>query len=203
MAVLTISRQFGAGGKTLAQLVSEKLQYPIAHEEIIEKLADTAKTSPEGIRAFEAEGDMVSTDSSTSTTPRHFIERIFDTKRKYMDGQLYVTLLRQIIPEIAEKDRMIILGRGAQFILKGHRNTIHVLLVASESDRIKFMQERYNLDAHEARQAVLRQGKRRLKLMKLFHSDDYDQPLHYDLVINMSKTDMDTAVDLVCDLVGD
>ena len=202
MAVLTISRQFGAGGKTLAQLVSEKLQYPIAHEEIIEKLAATAKTSPDGIRAFEAEDEAISPKSSAAATPRHFIERIFDTKRSYMDGQLYVTLLQQIIPEIAEKDRMIILGRGAQFILKDRRDTFHVLLVADESDRIKFMQERYNLDAHEARQAVTKQGKRRLKLMKLFHSDDYDQPLHYDLVLNMSKTDMDMAVALVCALIG-
>jgi hypothetical protein len=38
--------------------------------------------------------------------------------------------------------------------------------------------------------------------MKLFHHEDYDQPWHYDLVLNMSKLTMDRAVDLVCDLLA-
>lgn len=200
MAVLTISRQFGAGGKTLAKRVSQQLGFPIADEEIIEKLAESGKTSAEQIRAFEVEEDYQSRLQS-KTAARQFIERIFDTQRKYMDGQRYVRLLSQIIPEICKQGDWIILGRGAQFILKDHPGAVHILLVAEEIDRIQFMQTRYGLAPDDALQAVVRQGRRRLKLMKLFHHDDYDHPLHYKMVINMSKTGLDRAVELVCALV--
>ena len=203
MAVITISRQFGAGGKTMAQEVAAKLNYKIVHEEIIEKLAQMAETTPNGIRAFEAEESWLVNKETTIASPKRFVDRIFDSKRKYLDGQLYKELLIQIIPQVIEKDDVVILGRGAQFILKDRDNTFHVLLVAQEADRILFMEKVYGLSKDDARTAVAKQGKRRMKLMKLFHAEDYDQPLHYDLILNMSKMTLDQAVEMVCELVGE
>jgi cytidylate kinase len=118
-----------------------------------------------------------------------------------MDEQQYVKLLNRLIPQIADKGNIIILGRGAQFILKDRKDVVHILLLAAEVDRVKFMQAHYDLTPDEAHQAVIKQGKRRLKLMKLFNSADYDQPVHYDLVLNMSKLNIDRAVELICTLV--
>ena len=202
MAVITISRQFGAGGKTLALKISEKLHYPVAHEQIIEAMAEIAQVSKEGIRSFETEFDYRSTADLEQLAPRSFVGRIFDPQRKYMDAQKYIDLLRTIVPQVVEQGNTIILGRGSQFILKNHPNTYHVLLVADEIDRIRFMEANYQLTYEQARQAVVKQGKRRLKLMKLFHSEGFDLPEHYDLVLNMSKIDMDHAVELICALVG-
>jgi len=202
MAVITISRQFGAGGKTLALKLAETLNYEIAHEQIIEQLAEKAKLSAEGVRAFEVEEEIGSSPSRVSAASRGgFLDRIFDTGRKYMDGQTYLKLLQEIMPKVADGDNIIILGRGAQFILKDHPNTYHLLLVAEYEDRVKFMQQQYEISDQEARQAVAKQGKRRMKLMKLFHSDDYDQPVHYNLVINRSKVSIDQALEIVTELL--
>lgn len=201
MAVITISRQFGAGGKTLAQKLAGKLEYDIAHEEIIEMLAEMASVSTEGISYFEAEDHKVPDESSSMLAPKRFIEHIFDSNRKYMDGQRYVSLLKKIIPQIAEKGNTIIVGRGSQFILKENQDACHVLMVADEQYRIRFMQHTYQLSAEQAQQAVVKQSKRRAKLMKLFHRDDYDRSLVYDLTLNMGRVTMETAVDLVADLV--
>jgi cytidylate kinase len=205
MAIITISRQFGAGGKTLTEEVAARLNYAVAHEEIIEHLTDVAKLSDEGVGYFEAEHPE-STPSAAAAgafSPKRFIDRIFDSKRKDMNDQQYAELLHKIIPQIAAKGNVIILGRGAQFILNDYQDTTHVLLVAEEKDRIKFIQDHYDLAYDQAREAVIKQGKRRLKLMKLFHSEDYDLPVHYDLVLNMSKMEMDRAVELVCALIED
>jgi cytidylate kinase len=202
MAVITVSRQFGAGGKTLALKVAEKLGYQVAYEQIIEKMAEMVELNQEGIRIFETEFDFSSGGDVAKLAPKSFIGRIFDSQRKYMDAQQYVQLLHKIVPQIIEEGNMIILGRGAQFILKDRKDTYHILLVADESDRIRFMQQTYQLSREQARQAVAKQGKRRTKLMKLFHSEGYDLPEHYDLVLNMSKIDMDHAVELVCALAG-
>ena len=201
MAVITISRQFGAGGKTLAERIAQKLGYEIAHEEIIEKLAEMAQVTTEGIRTYEVEDLGDSDEGGSFLSPKRFIDHIFDPSKKYMEGDRYVALLNQILPQIAEKGNAIILGRGAQFILKDHPDTVHVLLIADIDDRIGFMQETYNLSRSEAGNSVNKQSIRRRKLMKLFHSDDYDQPVHYDMVLNMSKLDMDMAVEMISSLV--
>jgi len=203
MSIITISRQFGAGGKTLTQEVAACLNYAVAHEEIIEQLTELAKLSDEGVRYFEAEHPESMPPSAGAFSPKRFIDRIFDSKRKDMDDQQYAGLLHKIIPQIAAKGNVIILGRGAQFILNDYQDTYHVLLVAEEEDKIKFIQDNYDLSYDQAREAVIKQGKRRLKLMKLFHYEDYDLPVHYDLVLNMSKMKMDRAVELVCALVED
>ncbi|MFZ0131180.1 MAG: cytidylate kinase-like family protein [Desulfobacterales bacterium] len=198
MPVITISRQFGAGGKTLADQLATRLGYDVATEDIIEKLAQSTQLSNDSIRSFEGEEN----GKLRSPSPAGFIRRILDKPRNIMDEQQYARLLHQIIPRIADGDNVIILGRGAQFILKDRKNVVHILLLAAEADRISFMQEHYDLAPDDARQAVIKKGKRRLKLMRLFDSADYDQPVHYDLVLNMSKLSLERALDLICALVA-
>ena len=55
MAVITISRQFGAGGKTLGKRVAEKLGYPMIDNEIINKVAEMAKVSDDWVHSIEQE----------------------------------------------------------------------------------------------------------------------------------------------------
>jgi cytidylate kinase len=195
--VITISRQFGAGGKTLTDQLAARLGYDVANEEIIDKLAQSTKLSADSIRSFEGEEN----GKFQVTPPTGFIRRIFDPSKNFMDEQQYVKLLNRLIPQLADRGNIIILGRGAQFILQDRQDVMHILLLADEADRVKFMQAHYDLAPDEARQAVIKQGKRRLKLMKLFNSADYDQPVHYDLVLNMSKMSLDRAVDLICTLI--
>ena len=200
MPVITVSRQFGSGGHTLAQIVAEKLGYRFVYEEIIDSLATKAKISPEAVKAFESEG-INRLKSEGLLSPKRFIDRIFDSERKYMDGPTYVRLLGEIITQLAEKNDILVLGRGAQFILKDRPDTFHILCVAEKEDRIRFMQKRYNLSQADAESAVNRQSKRRMKLLKFFHHEDYDQPYYYDLVLNLSKLSMEQAVNLVMKLV--
>jgi cytidylate kinase len=195
--VITISRQFGAGGKTLTDQLAARLGYDVANEEIIDKLAQSTKLSADSIRSFEGEEN----GKFQVTPPTGFIRRIFDPPKNFIDEQQYVKLLNRLIPQIADRGNIIILGRGAQFILQDRQDVMHILLLADEADRVKFMQAHYDLTPDEARQAVIKQDKRRLKLMKLFNSADYDQPVHYDLVLNMSKLSLDRAVDLICTLI--
>lgn len=197
MPVITISRQFGAGGKTLTDQLADRLGYEVASEEIIDKLAQSTKLSADSIRSFEVE----ESGKFQVTPPTGFIRRIFNPSKNFMDDQQYVKLLYRLIPQVADRGNIIILGRGAQFILQDRKDVVHILLLADEADRVKFLQAHYDLTPDEARQAVIKQDKRRSKLMKLFNSADYNQPVHYDLVLNMSKLNLDCAVDLICPLI--
>lgn len=201
MAVITISRLFGAGGMTLAGKLAPALGYEIANEEVIEMLTEMASVSEEGIRSFEGEEAFSADQNPGPVSKRGVLERIFNPKRKYMDGQQYMNLLNRIIPQIAEKGNVIIVGRGAQFILKDYPNACHLLLVADAAHRVNFLRDEYQLTIIEAEQAIARQYKRRKKLMRLLHNENFDEPRHYDLTLNMTRVTLGLAVRLVRELV--
>jgi len=202
MAVITISRQFGAGGITLGQQLAKKLGYGFIYEEIIEKVAEKAAVSKDWVKSLDKDGGGTLSNFMAGFVPSRLIDHIFDTQRQYMDEKTYIKLLYQIVPQIAQRDNIVIIGRGAQFILKDYPDTHHVLLIADLAQRINFMMRRYQLSEDAARKAVTKEDLRRRKLLRLFHVVDYDRPEHYDLVLNMGKINIDLAQELVCDLLA-
>ena len=201
MAVVTISRQFGSGGRTLGRLVSEQLAYDFVDEEIIQMVAKKARVSTNWVESIEKEAGGRLLKYMSRIVPRSFIDMVLDDQRGYIDEEIYVDLLNQIINRLADEGNVVIIGRGSQYILRDRDDAYHVLLVADEPDRIKFMESHYDLSPKEARLVVNRQHKRRVNLYRKFGKEDYDQPYLYHMVINSSKQDLDTAARLVKKLV--
>ncbi|MBW1838271.1 MAG: cytidylate kinase-like family protein, partial [Deltaproteobacteria bacterium] len=127
---------------------------------------------------------------------------ILDDKRGYIDEEIYVDLLHLIIKKIADDGNAVIIGRGGQYILAGQPDVYHILLVADKLDRIKFIEEKYGLRPKRAVQTVNFDDKRRVNLYRKFGKEDYEHPIHYQLVINTSKISRKKAADLVCRLVS-
>ncbi len=201
MAVITISRQFGAGGKTLGEMVSNELGYIFVDDDIIQMVAKKAKVSTHWVESIEKEAGGKLLKFMSGLVRKSFVERILDEKRGYIDEEIYVDLLYKIISQIAEEDNAVILGRGGQYILRDHKNAFHILLIAHTEDRVKFMEKRYDLSTSQATQAVSREDKRRTNLYRKFGKEDYDHPDLYHLVLNMSKLDLRQALQLICNLV--
>ncbi len=201
MAIITISRQFGAGGKTLGEMISKKLGCPFIVDEIIQMLATRAKVSTHFVENLEKEAGGKFLKFITTLVSRTYVERILDDKRGYIDEEIYVELLHKIIRQVAEKGSCIILGRGSQYILRDREDVYHVLLISDKAHRIRFMQENYNLSPREAIQVVEKEEKKRTNLYRKFGKEDFDHPHLYDLVLNMSKIDLEKAADVVCKLV--
>jgi cytidylate kinase len=201
MAVVTISRQFGAGGITVSELVAKKLGYCLYDNEIIQLIANKAKVSTDWVEALEKEAGGAFQKFLTQVVPKSLVDRVLDDKRGYIDEEIYVDLLQLIITKIAEEGNAVIIGRGGQYILKDHPDVFHVLLVAEKMDRIKFIETKYNMGPKQADQIVSSDDKRRLNLYRKFHREDFDQPVHYQLVINTSKVHRETAANLICKMV--
>ena len=201
MAVVTISRQFGAGGKTLGRLVAEKLDYSFIDEEIIQMVAKRARVSTNWVESIEREAGGRLLKYMARLVPRSFIDLILDDQRGYIDEEIYVDLLREIISRSADEGDVVIIGRGSQYILRDREDTYHILLVADEGDRVKFMETNYDLSPREAALVINRQEKRRINLYRKFGKEDYDQSRLYHLVINSSKQDLKRAAQIVCKLV--
>jgi len=200
MSVIAISRQFGAGGKTLGEMVSEKLNYTFVDNDIIQMVAKQAKVSTNWVESIEKEAGGKLLKFMSGLVRKSFVERILSDERGYIDEEIYVDLLHKIINQIADEGNAVILGRGGQYILRDRADVSHVLLIAKKPDRIRFMEERYNLNPTQAEQSVNREDKRRINLYKKFGKEDYDSPDLYHLVLNMSRLKLEEARELICDL---
>ena len=202
MAVIIISRQFGAGGITVGEIVAEKLGYKFYDNEIIQMLAKEAKVSTHWVEALEKEAGGALQKFLSQVVPKSMVERILDDKRGYIDEEIYVDLLQLIIKKIADSGNAVIIGRGGQYILADQPDVYHILLVADKADRIKFIEEKYGLRPKRAVQSVNFDDKRRVNLYRKFGREDYDHPMPYHLVINTSEISREKAADLVCSLVS-
>ena len=201
MAVVTISRQYGAGGHTLGKMVADELGYSFVDEEIIQLVAKKARVSTNWVESVEKEAGGRLLNFITGLVPQSLIGLVLDDKQGYLDEEIYVDLLHEIITRIADEGDAVIIGRGSQYILRDHKEAFHVLLVAQMDDRVKFMETHYDLSPKEAETVVNRQVKRRKNLYKKFGKEDFDQPHLYHMVINTSKQSLDDGFRLICKLV--
>lgn len=202
MAVITISRQFGAGGLSLGKKIADTLGYDFFDEAIIQLVAQKAQVSQDWVRSIEKEAGGKLHKFISTLIPRSIVDRILDDQRGYIDEEIYVDLLDQIISKVAEEDNAVILGRGGQYILKGRPGVFHVLLVADMAHRVDFVETKYKLTPSQATQTVNSEDKKRINLYRKFNKTDYDRPDHYHLTLNMSKLGLDNAAELVKELIA-
>ncbi len=202
MAVITISRQFGAGGRTLGKILSKKMGYALVDEDIIQKVADRVNVSKDCVKSIEEEAGGKLLKFMSGLVAKNYIERILGGDKGYIDEEVYVDALREIITQAAAEDNVVIVGRAGQYILQDHPGAFHVLLIAKKEDRLKFMEKNYRLSRPEAEKVVDVYEKRRINLYRSFGKQDYDMPDLYHMVLNMSRLDMDMAEDLVTRMVS-
>lgn len=206
MSVITIARQFGAGGKTLGRWVAEKLGYELIDEELVEMVAKEANVSTEMADsvAEEAgnEGVFARMMSKLGPYRKGYVEVAMEKSPGYLDGNLYISLLHKVIPKVASQDNVVIVGRGAQYVLGDRQDTYHFLMLADMEYRIDFMMKYYKLDRKQAQIVVEKQSKRRLNLYRYFGRTDFDQPNLYHMIFNMNRVELEEAVQAVYQLVA-
>ena len=202
MAVITISRQFGAGGITLGKLVAEKFGYTFAHSDIIKMIAEMANVSTNFVETVEKEAGGKFSRIINRLVSKPLVDRVLKDERGYIDEEIYLDYLVLIIAQLADDGNVVILGRGSQYILGDHPDAYHILLIDTLENRVKFMQEHYNLSYNRAAQVVRTEDKRRVNLYRKLGKSDYDNPDLYHLVLNMSRINLEKALELICSLLS-
>lgn len=198
MAVVTISRQFGSGGKTLGKMIAEELDYTFADNEIIQRLSKEANVSANWIRSFEKEAGSRLSRITSKMVSKRWLDRVLAGERGYLDEEIYLDYMVLIIAQIADEGDAVILGRGSQYILDDHPEAFHILLIDELENRIKFMVEHYEMTERQAAQAVNYEDRRRANLYRRLGKKNYNDPELYHLVLNMGRLDLQAALKIVC-----
>lgn len=201
MAVITISRHFGAGGRTLGEMVAKKLGYQFYDNEVIQMVSIHAKVSTDSVDVLEQQTHGVFKKFIADIVPKGLKDLMASRKQETIDEEIYVDILRKIIVEIAEDENAVIIGRGSQYILKDFDDAFHLLITADRDDRVKFLVQKYNLTQAQAVRAVNQDDNRRANLYRKFGETGYDQSDNYHMVLNTSKLQLETACELICELI--
>ena len=202
MAVVTISRQFGAGGRTLGVNIAKKLGYQFIERQIIQNVAKEANVSVDWVESMEKEaGDWLLNMVSKMVSSR-FIERLLADSASDFDEEKYLKFLQKVITELARSGDVVIVGQGAQFILDKNPEVIKVLLVASMSDRVEFMEKNYQLNKSRAEHLVSKECGRRAAFLARLDPRDPNDPSLYHVCLNTSQISLGNVEKMVIDLVS-
>jgi cytidylate kinase len=178
MSAITISREFGSLGCEAAHKAAERLGFRLVQRELINQAAIRAGTPEVALAAIDELGLLRLTPS-----PRA--------------NQAYLVAVRQVIEVLAAEGNVVIIGRAGQALLKGRPDILHVRIVAPVELRAQRVSERFNVSIEAALAQVEASDRSRSRYVKRFYHIRWDDPMHYDLVINTAKLTSEAAALLI------
>jgi len=183
--VITISREAGSAGSEIARKLADKLKMDLVGAQIIQKIAESAKMSAKVVESL---------DEKALTRRDDWLTSLFETRHLWADD--YLRHLTKVIGTFGEQGNMVIVGRGAHYILPPE-NTFSLRFVAPMHEKIANVMRYAGCSKEDAKKYVIKTDSDRFAyLRKYFHADSTD-PSHYDMIINMGKVDIDGAVESV------
>jgi cytidylate kinase len=211
MAAITISRQYGSRGAAIGAQVAERLGWRYVDDDLIFLVAHRAGIGDQHVRAYDQEGfsrlrvlahDCVAMLEpmgppllgQTTGTP-DAMQLPVELKRFY-SGR-YLHLVEQMIRALAARGRVVIMGRGAQVVLKDAPRTLHVRTVAPLPARIRRVIQEERLNEREAARRIRQRDRAVARYLRHFYGVDWADPLLYHLTLNTGALTEQEAVRLV------
>jgi cytidylate kinase len=208
MTVITLSRQFGAGGAPVGRTLAERFGVPFLDREIVAAAAERA-----GIPEAEAEGydermpglwQRLAAALATSAPEVAVPPAALESSISPVTGERLFDLTRAIIEEAADSGGAVILGRGAGFILAGRPEVLRVHLHAALDARVRYLLTRVEELPPDARpdEASLRDLCRRVDTARAAYlrrrfDVDWMAAGNYDLTLDTGRLGLSRTIDLV------
>ncbi len=184
---VTVAREPGSGGRPIAKLVAEKLGFEFIDEKIIRDIAASTKQRREIIKAI---------DEKSRGRIEDIIHSALNTE--YMDDIEYITELGKVLLYYAHKGKVVIVGRGANFITPFAKG-LHVNITAPFKLRVQRAMEYEGLNSRNAQKLVKKIEKERCDFVKQYLKQDVTKSNAYDLTINTSFYTLDQASNVIAE----
>ena len=188
--VITVSREFGSGGRYVGKLVAEKLGINLYDKEFVMMLAKETGLSEEYIENNEQRRGSLANLNNGYYFGLNNADDLFASESK-------------LIKEIADKESCVIIGRCADFILKDRKDVIKVFVYSDMKDKIKRATEIYGMKKSKAQKEIKRIDKLRAIHYKYYTEKEWNNHENYDICINSDTLGVKRAADLICEMVKD
>lgn len=187
--VITISREYGSGGRYVGKLVADTLGIKLYDKEFITRLASETGMSESYIEKNEQK--------------RNVLEALNNGYYAGLSGsdELFIKEV-ELIKKIAQNESCVIIGRCADFILKDNKDVINVFLYSSMEDKIKRATTIYGIDDKKAKKEINKVNKLRKTHYKHYTGRQWGIPNNYDICINSDKYGVEKTADIICDIIN-
>mgnify|MGYP005754148443 FL=1 len=189
--IITISREFGSGGRTIGRMVAEKLGMSFYDKELIEKVAEESGLSKKYI---EEGGEYA---PSKSRFAYSFIGRNIDGMS--LDDYIFMAQ-RKVILEIAEKESCVIVGRCADYILRNRDDVLNVFIHSDMEKRAERIVKLYGETDKSPEKRLKEKDKKRSINYKYCTDRVWGMSQNYHISLNSGAIGLDTCVDIIADL---
>lgn len=193
--IITVSRQFGSGGRTIAKAVAERLGIAYYDKELIKKVAEKTGFSSEYI---EENGEYAPGRSIFSLASSYIgAPRVMGGMSAY--DYLWV-VQRNAILEIVEKEPCVIVGRCADYILKDRNDVLNVYIHAPMEARAERIVRLYGESEKKPEDRLKEKDSKRAINYKHFTGETWGDARNYDLCLNSDKIGIEKCVEMIIEL---
>ncbi len=191
--IITISRQFGSGGREIGKLLAERLNIPFYDKELIEL---ASKNSGIDERVFKSEGEETGRMYQVLGAIGYALGSPAGGIYEYsINDQLYL-VQANIVEQVANEGPCVIVGRCADYVLEDRDDVLNIYLCADMDERLRRVIDEYHVE--DADENMLRKvDKRRSNYYQYYTDRIWGKAENYDLCINTGKFDKETVVEMI------
>ena len=193
--IITISREFGSGGREIGKLLAEQLDIPFYDKELLEMASKESGICQE---LFESNDESYTNSFLYSlvmgnypVSPEGRINPEMPLNHKLFLAQF------DTIKKIAENGPCVIVGRCADYILKENTDVLNFFVMGNLLEKKKRILERYDIEKNKVEDFIKKTDKRRAHYYNFYTDMRWGEAKNYDLCINSSKTGIQGAVELM------
>jgi CMP/dCMP kinase len=198
--LITVSRQFGAGGSELARKLGERLNWHVLDDEVACRCAERLHLETSTVeRLREHSPTLLARLSSALLVAPPEAPGIDTTHLLRIDAIAEAAF--ESITEAAKSLPLVVVGFGTQCIFADRPDALHLRLVAPMPVRVERLRERFGWDAANAAARARRMDEDRRRYVQRYFHRDVNDPLLYDVQINTGRTTLDEATSMIAQLV--
>ncbi len=168
--VITIGRQHGSGGRTVAEMVAKKLDIPLYDKLLIQLIAKESGFAEEYIK-----------DTDMRRIQSFFYGMYIDSRNLPLEDQLYIAQSK-VIKEVSDKGPCVIVGRCADYVLRERTDVLHVFIHAPMEERIERVRDTYHEIEKDYKKYLTKLDKQRANYYNHYTGRKWGSSDIYDLV---------------------
>ena len=180
--IITISREFGSGGRFIGEEVAKKLGIAYYDKNIISQIAEKSGLSPEYIQE--------SAELSPKKGMFAYALAGRDITGKSVEDMVYEAQ-RKVILELVDKESCVIIGRNADYILKDRDDVLNIFIHGDMPEKIQRITRLYNAEEQEAVKMMADTDKRRMTNYNFYTEQKWGKASNYTLCLNSSQLGYD------------
>jgi cytidylate kinase len=228
MPVVTVTGRLNSGAREIAQAVAAELKLDYLDREILAEAASQLGVSESDVaqrdEAARSFGDRVASvlrtlmersaivgaadpisggelDVLLARTYGEAAHLPSDAPAGQLDDEHYLSTLKSVIEEVAARDNVVILGRGAQVILQHDPGAVHVYVTLAREARIASLVEREGMPAQDAERRIKQSDHNRQEFHRHYFKVEMENPCLYDLMLHAGRIAPELAVQLIAQAV--